>query len=107
MVKCLWNRCVFSCCLKVVMVSANWVEVGIPFYQRGTDRVKILVSDFVPLCEQTLRLCSFSDCKLLECIEVEVCGSSSSPESQCKSLKFDSDRNYQKIRRGVTSFLAD
>lgn len=44
------QRCVLCLFLKVLMVPANQVEVDGSFCYGGTERVKVLESDFVPLC---------------------------------------------------------
>ncbi len=46
---------VFSCFLKVLLVSAVWrlAALSTREEQRGAERVKVLESDFVPHCEET------------------------------------------------------
>lgn len=51
---------VFNCFLKDVMVSVIQVDFSSAFHQRGTEKVKVLESDFLPHCEGTRRR-SFSD----------------------------------------------
>ncbi len=46
--------------------SAAWIELGRSFHQMGTVNVKVCESDFVPLCDGTIKRRSLTEHKLLE-----------------------------------------
>jgi len=52
--------------LKIVRDSAFRMRVGSYFQQPGTVNENVLESDFVPLCDGTMRHRSLSDLRLLE-----------------------------------------
>ncbi len=56
---------VFSTAFKDVIVSPVQEEIGSSFHQRGTERVKVLESDFLPCCDGTQRRHSLSIIKIV------------------------------------------
>ncbi len=55
------NRDVFSCCLKIDRDPAFWMGVGSSFHQPGTVNENALESDFVPVCDGTMRRRSLAE----------------------------------------------
>ncbi len=62
----------FQVSLEGVRDSAFRMGVGRSFHQPGTVNKNVLESDFVPLCDGTMRLRSLADLRLLEGIKIVI-----------------------------------
>ncbi len=58
--------------MKIAKDSAAWIELGRSFHQEGTVNEKVCESDFVPLCNGTIKQRSPAERKLLEAHKSEV-----------------------------------
>ncbi len=56
----------FECRLKIDRDPVFRMGVGSSFHQPGTVNENVLESDFVPLCDGTMRRRSLADLRLLE-----------------------------------------